>query len=1172
MIVDNRDSSARAGCAISLGSIHSQVGAMAASFHLKTIVGVLMSLCSDPHPAVHFWALEGLSRVADSAGLTFSAYVSSALGMLARLYVADTHNESAASVVTSNMETAFPTPVAISRCVDSLINVLGPDLSDMAKPRDLILTLVREFQLEESPALAAESSKCLDHLAFYAPSHLDFAAYVRSLQKELTSLDTPMRVAAIRGLNNLMKRDAYLVMRTAAPTLEDEVWLALDRDPDNRRLRNSLFNLLHQTGLTHTKFWVQRCQRILTKTRLHATEATPSPPSGAAESAPAPDLPDDEVAGFAAADATERKNSTDEAVAPAQELLRWQTRSFSMNCLSELLAMVDGEMLPDQTISSEVALHETIGDIVKMAFSASTASVVELRIWGLRIFDQILKVWMGLWMCRFHRTMALTILQMFGKTPDPDFTEASLLEQYQAQIGSALTPAFAVDSSPELASAAINVSATFVSSGIVTRVDRMGRIFKILVIGLENFASELHPPPPWTNHSTLTNPRADKKDASQIGDLKGLNSNARVMVKLALFSAWARLHIMTDEQPYLVEIVQPYTAMLTPLWLASLQEYSRLRFEPDISSSLGGVDGSGSLDDIYSALNRETLLRFYQESWLNLVDAIASLVEKDSDFVFDALDGKFDPANKSSLAANKSRSEANGNINYRDEPVAFFFVLFGLVFEALVGQTPATPAQKLDLLQALQKILHPSIAGNAVYQEAIFAETVDVLDRMVMTESLPIQTVIVNIARDLAMHHLQSVLRRDRAADNMLTDDLEQLFELTRIMILVLAGLLPQLRDQSSPQQSNVRGGSGSGGFVMTDEAAGLARLALDSLVEVLAVFPAVIRADLRACILHVFCTVLATGACQEEVVPMVLPILRRFIRSIAPREAAAPSSPEQQQEREDISHQLRGTLAQLLAILNVAQRRESDASLPCAKNTLLALTIVLVGAAHMLPAADSMGVVPRALNEMTDCLHDVGLAGVAAGCIRTLLLLPGVEQGGSQNARSQSDDLLARHLFPPLLAFIAHTDGGDAMLTSDPENVRPLVTSTLVAYVTTVVAPASASASTPASPTAAAISLLLPALLARARAEGPPVYPEIAARLADLTALDGGLVRGWVWAAEKGATENGAKGKVGGFVAEVVVGGAGGGKGKGKEGDAGAAASGEEGKKKPMIELRMDF
>ena len=79
---------------------------------------------------------------------------------------------------------------------------------------------------------------------------------------------------------------------------------------------------------------------------------------------------------------------------------------------------------------------------------------------------------------------------MFGRTPDPDFPEASLLDQYQAQIGSALTPAFAADSSPELASDAIEVCATFIGIGIVTKVDRMGRMLRILVSALDDFASQ----------------------------------------------------------------------------------------------------------------------------------------------------------------------------------------------------------------------------------------------------------------------------------------------------------------------------------------------------------------------------------------------------------------------------------------------------------------------------------------------------------------------------------------------------------------------------------------------------------------------------------------------------------------------------------------------------------
>lgn len=74
--------------------------------------------------------------------------------------------------------------------------------------------------------------------------------------------------------------------------------------------------------------------------------------------------------------------------------------------------------------------------------------------------------------------------------PDPDFSEALLLEQYQAQISSALTPAFGAESSPDLASAAVNVCATFIATGLVTDVDRMGRILKLLVSSLESFTSE----------------------------------------------------------------------------------------------------------------------------------------------------------------------------------------------------------------------------------------------------------------------------------------------------------------------------------------------------------------------------------------------------------------------------------------------------------------------------------------------------------------------------------------------------------------------------------------------------------------------------------------------------------------------------------------------------------
>lgn len=98
-------------------------------------------------------------------------------------------------------------------------------------------------------------------------------------------------------------------------------------------------------------------------------------------------------------------------------------------------------------------------------------------------------------------------------------------------------------------------------------------------------------------------------DTATIGDLRGLSSNALVMVKMSIFSAWAELQIASSEQKYLVEVLNPHIAKLTPLWLASLREYARLRFEPDVSTTGSGPAVSGNLDSIYAALNRETLLQ-----------------------------------------------------------------------------------------------------------------------------------------------------------------------------------------------------------------------------------------------------------------------------------------------------------------------------------------------------------------------------------------------------------------------------------------------------------------------------------------------------------------------------------------------------------------------------------
>lgn len=387
-IVSNRDPNARAGCAMALGSIHSNVGGMAASFHLQKIHSVLMSLCSDPHPTVHFWAIEALSQVAESAGLSFSSYTPSTLGLLAQLWISDSHCEEADAVGTSNAEIELPTPAAAAHSIAALINVVGPDLQDMAKARDMILLLVRHFDIDDLPLVQGQALRCWEHIYLYAPSHIDMAKYVAQLQHGLDMPGQHIREIAADGLYSLMRRNAETTLDVAKDGFEDQIWKALDGPYDQSAIRNVVEIWLQQTSLTQTAQWITRCQEILTKTVTKISEIS-QPNESTAQPPIAADAQDEEVAGFALGIA---KDDDTVGMPSGQELLKWQIRAFALRCLSAILAAGAKDMQTNPQSTAWLVLQQKVSDLIRMAFLASTASVLELRIAGLKLIDQILTV------------------------------------------------------------------------------------------------------------------------------------------------------------------------------------------------------------------------------------------------------------------------------------------------------------------------------------------------------------------------------------------------------------------------------------------------------------------------------------------------------------------------------------------------------------------------------------------------------------------------------------------------------------------------------------------------------------------------------------------------------------------------------------------------------------
>lgn len=354
--------------------------------------------------------------------------------------------------------------------------------------------------------------------------------------------------------------------------------------------------------------------------------------------------------------------------------------------------------------------------------------------------------------------------------------------------------------------------------------------------------------------------------------------------------------------------------------------------------------------------------------------------------------------------------------------------------------------------------------------------------------------------------------------EGKLSDDIDQLFELTRIIVLVISRHVPGLSQNSVPVSSK-----------MTPESVTLVTLALSSLADSAAVFPSVIKADLHACILHIFSSILIAPACQESLVPNALPIFRRFISSLANQTVSA----------ETVS-QLRTMLRGVTAVIKNAQKREHAAAIPAEKNSLLAGTILLTSAAKVLPSGDKL--VAKFVHEVGECLESAMTTKVAAGLSRSLILLP--KAHADRSGASGTESRIASMLLPKLLAFTAHPSDIEGT-----EEARPIVAGTLVTFLLSL-------ADSNTKMTAAAV--IVPALLQRAKIEGPKVWPEMSARLLEFAKRESTLFKGIV-----GGMSPAQKS----FVEEVLR--RGGGASATNGHDAGAQAREEAA---PSIALKMDF
>lgn len=410
-VVNNRDPYGRAGCALAFGSIYTHVGGLAAGPLLKTTVNVLMSLSNDSHPIVHYWSLNALARVINAASLGYAPFVSSTLGMLLKIYMMESHEREGGSINNANVSGEVPAYPFVCQIIDAIITILGPDIQESTRTRTLVLNLVHEFEQEEDEGIRVEAIACIQHFLMFAPEHVDIPVLVQQFRQYLSSTRRPLKLASINALYQLVQKDALAMSKLGGDKLVEDLFGMLDDDASVEGVRNVISSWLQQTVILNPSAWIDLCQRIMSK--VTATQQS-------ADAATGQTLRDDEGESLNVSSAPDAKAAT-----ASQHTSRWRTQLFALQCLHNICTVVarsgrqehlNAVLARNRGLNMSNLLVSRVPDLIRMAFTASAAYVMDIRLEGLTVLRDVIQVchvvcsFLRLLICAFrssqhHRTL-----------------------------------------------------------------------------------------------------------------------------------------------------------------------------------------------------------------------------------------------------------------------------------------------------------------------------------------------------------------------------------------------------------------------------------------------------------------------------------------------------------------------------------------------------------------------------------------------------------------------------------------------------------------------------------------------------------------------------------------------------------------------------------------------
>jgi hypothetical protein len=345
--------------------------------------------------------------------------VSSTLGLIAKLYLVETHEPGGGSTAVSNagMAVGFTAYQEFGRIIYELVGTLGPELQAMSKVRELCMNIVEELKLEPDERVNMEAIRCTQQFIMFAQSYVDLKLLVPYLQIQLSSFHLPLKKAAVTCLYQLVQRNAEAVFKTAIPGLDTELFSMLDTEPSLTDVKDVIRSWLKETAIKEPSVWVNVTKQVLTGAVTSASIGKGTEARKSVDEINVSDNFDDDFDEDDGGDFNDEDGHVDITTKVADSSLgaqtsivanvdippRWRTQLFSLQCLQECIELVSAyggrehfDLVLARRKRQQAGVGDflvfRVGDLIKLSFTAATAPVNDLRLIGINLLRTVIEV------------------------------------------------------------------------------------------------------------------------------------------------------------------------------------------------------------------------------------------------------------------------------------------------------------------------------------------------------------------------------------------------------------------------------------------------------------------------------------------------------------------------------------------------------------------------------------------------------------------------------------------------------------------------------------------------------------------------------------------------------------------------------------------------------------